>query len=133
MHCVYRPVPVLYWYRDELSMSVWTGSAYRSVPVLYWYRDELGMPVWTEQRAMAAFVRAAAAFALGTLIDVGSVSFGDGHGGDEDFDDDEKIKSELNIVRNLIQAAGDGSPLVRAEVAVGMCSYQNFLSAYMKV
>lgn len=78
-------------------------------------------------------VRAAAAFALGTLVDVGSVSFGDGHGGDEDFDDDEKIKSELNIVRNLLQAAGDGSPLVRAEVAVGMCNNPNFLSVYMKV
>ncbi|CAD5170829.1 unnamed protein product [Musa acuminata subsp. malaccensis] len=68
-------------------------------------------------------VRAAAAFALGTLIDVGSVSFGDGHGGDEDFDDDEKIKSELNIVRNLLQASGDGSPLVRAEVAVALARF----------
>ncbi|THU65455.1 hypothetical protein C4D60_Mb05t03810 [Musa balbisiana] len=68
-------------------------------------------------------VRAAAAFALGTLIDVGSVSFGDGHGGDEDYDDDEKIKSELNIVRNLLQAAGDGSPLVRAEVTVALARF----------
>ncbi|WOL04841.1 regulatory-associated protein of TOR 2 [Canna indica] len=68
-------------------------------------------------------VRAAAAFALGTLIDVGSVSFGDGHGGDDDYDDDEKIKSELKIIKNLLQVAVDGSPLVRAEIAVALARF----------
>ncbi|XP_074581957.1 regulatory-associated protein of TOR 1-like [Curcuma longa] len=68
-------------------------------------------------------VRASAIFALGTLIDVASVSFGDGHGVDEDFDDDEKIKAELNIIKNLLQLAVDGSPLVRAEVAVALARF----------
>ncbi|XP_010931321.1 regulatory-associated protein of TOR 1 [Elaeis guineensis] len=68
-------------------------------------------------------VRSAAVFALGTLLDVGSVSYRDGHGGDEDCDDDEKIKAELNIVKNLLQVVGDGSPLVRAEVAVALARF----------
>ncbi|XP_074576621.1 regulatory-associated protein of TOR 1-like isoform X1 [Curcuma longa] len=68
-------------------------------------------------------VRASAVFALGTLIDVASVSFGDGHRVDEDFEDDEKIKSELNIIKNLLQLAVDGSPLVRAEVAVALARF----------
>ncbi|XP_008799843.2 regulatory-associated protein of TOR 1-like isoform X2 [Phoenix dactylifera] len=68
-------------------------------------------------------VRAAAVFALGTLLDVGSVPCGDGHGTDEDCEEDEKIKAELNIVKNLLQVVGDGSPLVRAEVAVALACF----------
>ena len=63
-------------------------------------------------------VRASAVFALGTLLEVG-YDFRDGHGVD-DCDDDEKIKAELSIVRSLLPVVADGSPLVRAEVAVGM-------------
>ena len=40
-------------------------------------------------------------------------------GGDGD-DDDEKMKADLNIVKSLLQVVTDGSPLVRAEVAVGI-------------
>ncbi|XP_008245459.1 PREDICTED: regulatory-associated protein of TOR 1 [Prunus mume] len=65
-------------------------------------------------------VRASAVFALGTLLDVGSGSCRDGVGGDEEYDDDEKIRAEISIVRSLLSVASDGSPLVRAEVAVGM-------------
>lgn len=65
-------------------------------------------------------MRASAVFALGTLLDVGSVTFKDGHGGEEDCDDDEKVKAELNIVRSLLQFTSDGSPLVRAEICAGM-------------
>ncbi|XP_072974981.1 regulatory-associated protein of TOR 1 [Typha angustifolia] len=68
-------------------------------------------------------VRASAVFTLGTLLDVGSVSFRDGHGGDEDCDDDEKVKAELNIVQSLLQVASDGNPLVRAEVAVALARF----------
>lgn len=49
---------------------------------------------------------------------MGSGSCRDGVGGDED--DDEKISAEISIVRSLLSVASDGSPLVRAEVAVGM-------------
>jgi regulator-associated protein of mTOR len=45
---------------------------------------------------------------------------GAGVGGDEDSDDDEKIKAEISIVRSLLSVVSDRSPLVRAEVAVGM-------------
>lgn len=65
-------------------------------------------------------VRASAVFALGTLLDVGSGSCRDGNGGDEEYDDDEKIRAEISIVRSLLSVVSDGSPLVRAEVAVGM-------------
>lgn len=64
-------------------------------------------------------VRAAAVFVLGTLLDVGFDSCRDG-GGDEEYDDDEKIRTEIHIVRSLLNIVSDGSPLVRAEVAVGM-------------
>ncbi|KAK8950710.1 Regulatory-associated protein of TOR 1 [Platanthera zijinensis] len=73
--------------------------------------------IWTKILSLDK-VRAAAVFALGTLIDV-SDSFRDGHGGDEDCDGDEKSKAELSIANSLIQVLGDGSPLVRSEV-VGM-------------
>lgn len=63
-------------------------------------------------------VRASAVFALGTLLDVGFDS--SRNGGDEECDDDEKIRAETNILKSLLNAVSDGSPLVRAEVAVGM-------------
>lgn len=59
-------------------------------------------------------------FALGTLLDIGFDTSKDGVGGDEDCDDDEKVRAEVNIVKSLLSAVPDGSPLVRAEVAVGM-------------
>jgi regulator-associated protein of mTOR len=68
-------------------------------------------------------VRASAVFALGTLLDVGSTSFRDGQGLDEDCDDDEKLKAELNIVKNIFQVASDGSPLVRAEVVAALARF----------
>ncbi|GFP83213.1 regulatory-associated protein of tor 1 [Phtheirospermum japonicum] len=67
-------------------------------------------------------VRAAAVFALGTALDVGFDSSRDGHG-DEDCDDDEKIRAEAGIVKNLLNVASDGSPLVRAEVAVALSRF----------
>ena len=39
---------------------------------------------------------------MGTLIDVASVTFDDGHRVDEDFEDNEKLKSELNIIKYLV-------------------------------
>lgn len=76
-------------------------------------------------------VRAAAVFALGTALDIGFDTSRDGHG-DEDCDDDEKVRAEATIVKNLLNVVSDGSPLVRAEVAVGMyyfhwpCPYDAF-------
>ncbi|CAA7033373.1 unnamed protein product [Microthlaspi erraticum] len=63
-------------------------------------------------------VRAAAVFSLGTLLDVG---FDSGKGvGDEEFDNDEKIIVEDIIIKSLLDVVSDGSPLVRAEVAVAL-------------
>lgn len=67
-------------------------------------------------------VRASAVYALGTLLDIGSDSFRD-VGGDEDCDDDEKVRAELNIVKSLLTVVSDGSPLVRAEVAVAFARF----------
>lgn len=64
-------------------------------------------------------VRAAAVFALGTLLDFGFDASRDGIG-DEDCDDDEKVRVEAAIVKSLLNVVSDGSPLVRAEVSVGM-------------
>lgn len=64
-------------------------------------------------------VRASAVFALGTLVDVGFDSCRS-VGGDEECDDDDKFRAEVSIVKSLLSVASDGSPLVRAEVAVGM-------------
>ncbi|GAV80856.1 WD40 domain-containing protein [Cephalotus follicularis] len=68
-------------------------------------------------------VRSSAVFALGTLLDVGSESCRDGVGGDEESDDDEKIRVEISIVRSLLSVVSDGSPLVRAEVAVAIARF----------
>ncbi|XP_062094822.1 regulatory-associated protein of TOR 1-like isoform X6 [Humulus lupulus] len=65
-------------------------------------------------------VRASAVFALGTLLDVGSNLCRDGVGGDEECDNDEKIRAEISIIKSLLSVASDGSPLVRAEVAVAL-------------
>jgi len=60
-------------------------------------------------------VRAAAVFALGNLLDNTL------NGSDDDSDDEEKVKAKINVVRSLLQMSSDGSPLVRSEVAIGMC------------
>ncbi|KAI4374210.1 hypothetical protein MLD38_012227 [Melastoma candidum] len=65
-------------------------------------------------------VRAAAVFALGTLLDIGCDSGSDGVGGDEDYDVDEKSKADISIIKSLLNVVGDGSPLVRTEVAVAL-------------
>ncbi|KAG7553698.1 WD40 repeat [Arabidopsis suecica] len=66
-------------------------------------------------------VRAAAVFALGTLLDVG---FDSGKGvRDEEFDDDENIIIEDIMIKSLLDVVSDGSPLVRAEVAVALARF----------
>ncbi|KAG8374469.1 hypothetical protein BUALT_Bualt11G0135600 [Buddleja alternifolia] len=67
-------------------------------------------------------VRAAAVFALGTVLDVGFDTSRDGLG-DEDCDDDEKIQAEASIIKCLLKVVSDGSPLVRAEVAVALSHF----------
>ncbi|XP_010553141.1 PREDICTED: regulatory-associated protein of TOR 1 isoform X2 [Tarenaya hassleriana] len=66
-------------------------------------------------------VRAAAVFALSTLLDIG---FDTGKSvGDDEFDDDEKIRTEDSIIKSLLNVVSDGSPLVRAEVAVALARF----------
>ncbi|KAF8007708.1 hypothetical protein BT93_K1645 [Corymbia citriodora subsp. variegata] len=65
-------------------------------------------------------VRASAVFALGTLLDVGSECSTDGVTRDEEYDDDGKTRAEISIITSLLGVVSDGSPLVRAEVAVAM-------------
>ncbi|XP_048319912.1 regulatory-associated protein of TOR 1 isoform X1 [Ziziphus jujuba] len=76
-------------------------------------------------------VRASAVFALGTLLDVGSDSCRDGVG-DEEFDDDEKIRAQISIVKSLLSVVSDGSPLVRAEVAVALGRFAFGHNKYLK-
>lgn len=64
-------------------------------------------------------VRASAVFALGTLLDMGYDSTSDGVLDEECDDDDEKVNAEVSILKSLLTVVSDGSPLVRAEVAVG--------------
>lgn len=66
-------------------------------------------------------VRASAVFALGTLLDVGFDSSRDNGG--EECDDDEKVRAEISIVKSLLSVVSDGSPLVRAEVAVALARF----------
>ncbi|KAM7463906.1 hypothetical protein LguiA_032027 [Lonicera macranthoides] len=67
-------------------------------------------------------VRASAVFALGTLLDVGFDSSRDAVG-DEECDDDEKVRADMIIVKSLLNVVSDGSPLVRAEVAVALSRF----------
>nr|XP_043636521.1 regulatory-associated protein of TOR 1 isoform X2 [Erigeron canadensis] len=66
-------------------------------------------------------VRASAVFALGTLLDVGFDSSRDV--GDDERDDDEKVGAEISIVKSLLNVVSDGSPLVRAELAVALSRF----------
>ncbi|XP_024982076.1 regulatory-associated protein of TOR 1 isoform X2 [Cynara cardunculus var. scolymus] len=66
-------------------------------------------------------VRASAVFALGTLLDVGFDSSRDV--GDDERDDDEKVGAEISIVKSLLNVVSDGSPLVRAELAVALARF----------
>ncbi|XP_044508868.1 regulatory-associated protein of TOR 1-like isoform X2 [Mangifera indica] len=68
-------------------------------------------------------VRASAVFSLGTLLDIGFDSCRDGVEGDEEYDDGEKIRAEISIVKALLSVVLDGSPLVRAEVAVALARF----------
>ena len=56
------------------------------------------------------------------MLDVGGDVCRDVAAGGDECDDDEKNRAEISIVRSLLSVVSDGSPLVRAEVAVGMCS-----------
>ncbi|KAF7845248.1 regulatory-associated protein of TOR 1-like [Senna tora] len=77
-------------------------------------------------------VRASAVFALGTLLDVGFDSSKESVGGDEECDDDEKVRAEVTIVKSLLRVASDGSPLVRAEVAVALARFAFGHNKYLK-
>ncbi|XP_052174043.1 regulatory-associated protein of TOR 1-like [Diospyros lotus] len=67
-------------------------------------------------------VRASAAFALGTLLDIGFDSSREA-AGDGEGDDDEKVRAEISIIKSLLNVVSDGSPLVRAEVAVALARF----------
>ena len=49
------------------------------------------------------------------------------NGVDDDSDDDEKIKAEINVIRSLLQVSSDCSPLVRCEIAIGMCISKKYI------
>ncbi|KAH7387516.1 hypothetical protein KP509_16G026500 [Ceratopteris richardii] len=65
-------------------------------------------------------VRASATFALGTLISCGSEVMSDSSSLDDDFEDEERQRAEQEIFDILLKVLYDGSPLVRAELAIGL-------------
>lgn len=65
-------------------------------------------------------VRASATFALGTLITVNNDLTGEVSSLDDDDEDDERHRAELEIANILLKVICDGSPLVRAELAIGL-------------
>ncbi|KAH9309835.1 hypothetical protein KI387_037746, partial [Taxus chinensis] len=72
--------------------------------------------IWTKILALDK-VRASAVYALGTLLDAGTESLRDGYAYDDD-DEDERSKAEQEIAKHLLKVLSDGSPLVRAELAI---------------
>lgn len=69
-------------------------------------------------------VRAAATYALGTLVTVGSPP--NNAGSDDDIDEATEV-AEQTIARCLLKVLSDGSPLVRAELAIGANLFFNFI------
>ncbi|MCO5592600.1 hypothetical protein L7F22_046603 [Adiantum nelumboides] len=65
-------------------------------------------------------VRASATFALGTLIAAGNEVVSDSSSLDDDYEDEERQRAEQEIVNILLKVLYDGSPLVRAELAIGL-------------
>lgn len=64
-------------------------------------------------------VRAAATYALGTLIRVEPELIFNDSRLDEEPDEATEV-AEQDIARCLLNVVGDGSPIVRAELAIGM-------------
>eukprot|EP01018_Ginkgo_biloba_P000291 Gb_09312 [translate_table: standard] len=85
-------------------------------------------------------VRASAVYALGTLLDAGTESFREGLGFDDDEEDEAKSKAEQEIAKHLLKVLSDGSPLVRAELAVALSRFsvghnkhlKSMAAAYLK-
>lgn len=67
---------------------------------------------------MTSQVRAAATYALGTLVNVGSDLPSNNGGFDDDLDEATEVAEQM-IARCLLKVLFDGSPLVRAELAIG--------------
>lgn len=63
-------------------------------------------------------VRAAATYALGTLVNVGSDLPPNNGGSDDDTEEVTEVAEQV-IARCLLKVLSDGSPLVRAELAIG--------------
>ena len=55
-----------------------------------------------------------------TLLDTGTEPSRDGYCYDDDDEDDERSKVEQDIAKHLLEVLSDGSPLVRAELAIGI-------------
>ncbi|KAJ7559940.1 hypothetical protein O6H91_04G107500 [Diphasiastrum complanatum] len=64
-------------------------------------------------------VRASATYALGTLLSSGSELTDDSNTSEDDEEED-KLKYEQGIARSLLKVVSDGSPLVRAELAIAL-------------
>eukprot|EP00249_Psilotum_nudum_P023321 c28829_g1_i1 orf=818-4927(+) len=85
-------------------------------------------------------VRASATYGLGTLIDVGNESFGEGSSLEDEDEDEDRCRAEQEIAKNLLKVLRDGSPLVRAELAIGLShlavghnkSLKSMAAAYLK-
>eukprot|EP01018_Ginkgo_biloba_P027833 Gb_27558 [translate_table: standard] len=85
-------------------------------------------------------VRASAVYALGTLVDVGNESIRDGLVLNDDDADGEKMSFELEIAKHLLKVLSDGSPLVRAELAIALSRFavghnkhlKSMAAAYLK-
>eukprot|EP00252_Welwitschia_mirabilis_P005146 TRINITY_DN15582_c0_g2_i1.p1 TRINITY_DN15582_c0_g2~~TRINITY_DN15582_c0_g2_i1.p1 ORF type:complete len:1293 (+),score=268.23 TRINITY_DN15582_c0_g2_i1:213-3881(+) len=85
-------------------------------------------------------VRASAVYALGNLFDTGSESPRNDVGYQEEDEDGGRIKAEQEIAKKLLKVLSDGSPLVRAELAVALSRFATghnkhlraMAAAYMK-
>uniref|UniRef100_A0A7N0VD95 Raptor N-terminal CASPase-like domain-containing protein n=1 Tax=Kalanchoe fedtschenkoi TaxID=63787 RepID=A0A7N0VD95_KALFE len=77
-------------------------------------------------------VRASAVFSLGTLLDVGLVSSRDNVGDDDECVDD-SIEVEVTIVKSILSVISDGSPLVRAEIAVALSRFTLVHNKHLKM
>ncbi|XP_024514847.1 regulatory-associated protein of TOR 2 [Selaginella moellendorffii] len=63
-------------------------------------------------------VRAAAAYALGTIIKAKSVNEEDS--ALDDDDEEARLRMEQDVMKTLLKVVNDGSPLVRAELAIAL-------------
>ncbi|XP_057866862.1 regulatory-associated protein of TOR 1 isoform X1 [Cryptomeria japonica] len=115
-----QPEPLLLQWLCLCLGKLWEGFPEAQVLGLNENATAICLPLLSEPQPE---VRASAVYALGTLLDTGTEPSRDAYCYDDDDEDEERSKAEQEIAKNLLKVLSDGSPLVRAELAIALSRF----------